>query len=224
MVGPNGCTREINMPIANLPVARLAHQDLAKTGFAVYLAKQVTLVVTMRGTGMIDVFDRRTWTHVAFLDFDLEQAIHLDTAFGKPLIGLPFTRNARRGLGVALEGFATLRQQHHYGLFIDPRYRNRGAQGVWNLDELLVAIALNYAEAAGLAWFRIAPTGDTAPYYRRKFNAQPGADKSGKKTLAISLGADRRPLPHVRIIRSAGHSVALEVPVVSDPSWPPAAF
>ncbi|MGD8267667.1 MAG: hypothetical protein PVF55_05830, partial [Desulfobacterales bacterium] len=134
--------------------------------------------------------------------------------------GLPFTPRARRELGVVLEGCKKLRRQHHYGLFIDPRYRNRGTRRVWNLDELLVAIALNRAEAAALTSFRIAPTGDTASYYRRKFNAQTGPDISAKKTLAVPLGPNRKPLPHVANIHSAGRIVALEVPALPDPSWP----
>ena len=148
------------MSKSKVPVARFAYEDLISTGFAIYPVKPTTLVVTLRGTGMLDVFDRRTWPPVAFLDLDLNRAIHLDTAFGPPLVGLPFTLSAHRALGVVLEGCQTLRRQHRYGLFIDPRYRNRGARGVWNLDELLVAIALNDAQTSGLTSFRIAPTGD----------------------------------------------------------------
>lgn len=208
------------MSLPSSPTYWFFYSCLLSKGYAVLEYGRPDLVVTMRGTGMIDVFDRRTWTPVGFLDFDLDRAIHLDAAFGAPLIGLPFTSALGRAMGVSLQGFDDLRRCHHYGFFIDDRYRNQGAKGVWNLDELLIAVALECAEDRGLTGFRIAPTGDTADYYRRKFSARPGPAISDKKNLVIRLGANRSPLPHIRTIRSTAGGVYLEVPLGPDPGWP----
>ena len=104
------------------------------------------LVVVFRGTGMIDVFDRSNWRHIAFLDFDIQGEIHLNSAFGSPLIGLPFSAALQHSQGVSLHRFDDLRRNHHYGFFVEPDYRNKGRIGIWNLDELMLAIALEYAE------------------------------------------------------------------------------
>ena len=150
---------------------RFEYARLAEKGFAELAGPSIDLMVTLRGTGMLDVFDRTGWRHAAFLDFDLQRAIHLDTAFGSPFIGLPFTAGLRQTCGIALEGFADLRRRHHYGFFIHPAYRNKGLKHVWNLDELMMAVALSHAENSGLLWFTVRPTGDTTPYYIRKYAA-----------------------------------------------------
>jgi GNAT superfamily N-acetyltransferase len=169
---------------------------------------------------MIDVFDSRDWRHIAFLDFDLQREIHLDSAFGSPVIGLPFSADLGRTMGVSLHRFDDLRQHHHYGFFVHPDYRNKGREGVWNLDELMMAVALAYAEDQKAPWFRIKPTGDTAPYYRRKYGAMHLPTTNADKISSIRLGCYRQPLPHVRPVKAKGKARYLEVESGQDPYWP----
>jgi hypothetical protein len=178
-------------------------------------------MVTMRANAMIDVFDCIDWRQVAFLDFDLQRKIHLDSAFGSPLIGLPFAAALRQCEGVALEGLNDLRRRHHYGFFVQRDYRNKESRGVWNLDELMMAAALAYAENAGRQWFHVKPTGDTAPYYRRKYAAVRQPTSDAETVLSIPLGKARKSLPHVRRSGAAGRIRQLEVDIAPDPSWSP---
>jgi hypothetical protein len=168
---------------------------------------------------MIDVFDCHDWRHIAFLDFDLQREIHLDSAFGSPLIGLPFSADLGRTMGVSLRPFDDLRQHHHYGFFVQSDYRNQGRKGVWNLDELMMAIALTYAEAHHLQWFHIKPTGDTAGYYRRKYGATRLPTTTADNISSIRLGPGRKPLPHIHPIRHAGCTRYLDVDQTPDPAW-----
>ena len=169
---------------------------------------------------MIDVFDERDWRHVAFLDFDLQREIHLDSAFGSPYIGLPFSADLKQEKGVSLNRFDDLRGHHRYGFFVEEAFRNGGTEGVWNLDELMMAIALEYADAEGLSWFRIKPTGDTAPYYRRKYGAMHLPTTGADRIASIGLGPKRRILPHVRPVIVDGKTRYLEVQTGLDPAWP----
>ena len=105
---------------------------LIDRGFAGFACPTADLMVTFRGTGMIDVFDRSNWAHAAFLDFDLQRDVHLDSAFGSPMIGLPFSAAFRQAQGIDLMGFDDLRRQHHYGFFVKAAYRNKGSKGIWN--------------------------------------------------------------------------------------------
>lgn len=203
---------------------RFGFARLHEKGLACFRTGRTHLVVTFRGTGMIDVFDRRDWRHIAFLDFDLQREIHLDSAFGSPLIGLPFSADLGRTMGVSLHRFDDLRQHHHYGFFVHPDYRNKGRKGVWNLDELMMAIVLAYAEAHHLQWFHIKPTGDTTAYYRRKYGATRLPTTAADKISSIQLGPGRQPLPHVHLIRNAGGLPCLDVQTASDDSWPSDGF
>ena len=118
---------------SNMPFYRFELSRLLEKGFACFNPVEADLVVTFRGTGLIDVFDAGTWHHVAFLDFDLQREIHLDSAFGSPLIGLPFPAALKQEKGVSLRHFEDLRQRHHYGFFVEANFRNKGARasGIW---------------------------------------------------------------------------------------------
>ena len=202
------------------PVFRFDYTCLLEKGFACFMTGETQLLVAFRGTGLIDVFNANDWQHVAFLDFDIQREIHLDSAFGSPLIGLPFSAELGRTMGVSLHRFDDLRRNHHYGFFVETDYRNKGRKGVWNLDELMLAIALEYAEANHLQWFHIKPTGDTAPYYRRKYGATRLPTTASDRISSIRLGSGRKPLPHVRRLKSAGRTCYLDVQTASDASWP----
>jgi len=183
------------------------------------MTEETELLVAFRGTGMIDVFDLRNWGHIAFLDFDIQQEIHLNSACGSPLIGLPFSVALRQTQGVSLHRFDDLRRNHHYGFFVETDYRNKGRIGIWNLDELMLAIALAYAEDNHLPWFHIKPTGDTAAYYRRKYDAARLPTTATDKISSIRLGTGRKPLPHVRFVKSAGRTHYIDVQMTPDDSW-----
>jgi len=199
---------------------RIDYDHLAQEGFADLESPGIELLLTFRGTGMIDVFDSRDWRHVAFLDFDLQREIHLDSAFGSPLIGLPFSAALKKEKGISLNRFDDLRQIHRYGFFVTDAFRNDGSRGVWNLDELMMAVALAYAEEHGASWFRIKPTGDTAPYYRRKYGAMRLPTTSADRIASIRLGPKRPPLPHVRFVKAGGRTRYLEVETGRDTTWP----
>ena len=202
------------------PAFRFRYAFLLEKGFACFMTGETELLVAFRGTGLIDVFDRRNWHHIAFLDFDIQREIHLNAAFGSPLIGLPFSPDLGRTMGVSLHRFDDLRRNHHYGFFVEADSRNKGCKHIWNLDELMLAIAQEYAEGHHLHWFHIKPTGDTASYYRRKYGATRLPTTASERIISICLGPDRKPLPHVRLIKSAGRTRYLDVQTASDASWP----
>lgn len=201
-------------------VFRFKYEDLLEKGFAAFARRRAELIVTFRGNSLIDAFDAGTWQHVAFLDFDLQREIHLNSVLGSPLIGLPFSATLRHTQGVSLNRFDDLRQKHHYGFFVETDYRNKRRKGIWNLDELMLAIALVYAEDCHLPWFRIKPTGDTAAYYRHKYGATRRPTTSAEKILSIRLGPDRQPLPHTHSVKIEGKTRYLEVETGPDTTWP----
>lgn len=202
------------------PAFRFDYTCLLEKGIACFMTGETELLVAFRGTGLIDVFDRSNWRHVAFLDFDIQREIHLNAAFGSPLIGLPFSADLGRTMGVSLRCFDDLRRHHHYGFFVESAFRNKGRKGIWNLDELMLAIVLVYAEDNHLPWFHIKPTGDTAPYYRRKYGATHLPTTASERISSIRLGPGRKPLPHVRLLKSAGRAHYFDVQTASDASWP----
>ena len=216
--GPYTDSRHDTQAVAG--VYRFDYAGLIANGFARFTPAGADLLVTFRGTGMVDVFDCRGRQPAAFLDFDLERAVHLDSAFASPFIGLPFSAVLRRAHSACLEGTAALRRQHHYGFHVERAYRNRGVKGIWNLDELMMAVALAYAENSGRAWFEVRPTGDTAPYYVRKYAAVRRPTNAAGTVLSIPLGKARKPLPHVRRIAEAGRIERLEVATTPDKCRP----
>jgi len=207
-------------PEGKRPTFRFDYACLQEKGYACFRTGCTRLALTFRGTGMIDGFDRVNWMHIAFLDFDLQREIHLDSAFGSPLIGLPFSADLGRTMGISLHRFDDLRQHHHYGFFVHPNYRNKGRKRVWNLDELMMAIALAYAQAHHLQWFHIKPTGDTTAYYRRKYGATRLPTTTADKISSIPLGPGCKPLPHIQTIQQAGSTRYLDVQTASDFAWP----
>jgi len=177
----------------------LNYRGLKEDGYAVFETDSVNLVFTLRGGCMIDVFDLDSSTPVAYLDFDIKKNVMLGYAFGSPIIGLPFSNQFRKAFGKTIFPFRNLRPRHEVGFFIERSYRNKGKKGLWNLDEIMLAIALETAFEAGVEVFIIKPTGDRTRYYRSKFWAQIRPTTGDDVILGINIPKVRRKLKHIAL-------------------------
>ena len=175
-------------------------------GFAIYQTASVKLLITIRGCCLIDVFDLEACLHVAYLDFDMQRDVILAHAFGSPVIGLPFTAQMRQAFGKIVLPFENLRSGHDVGLFVKKPYRNKGAKGIWNLDEILMAVAMTTAFEHGVPVFTVKPTGDRARYYRRKFGAKTCPTTAGESIVAIDLKAGMKNLKHIEFVEINGQT------------------
>ncbi len=189
---------------------------LKNDGYAVYSTASAELVFTLRGNCMIDVFDLKTLKQIAYLDFDLSHTPMLASAFRSPLIGLPFSAQFRQRFEPDLLPFKDLRSKHEVGFLVEIEYRNKGNKGIWNLDELMMAIAFETAFETKIRDFTIKPTGDTARYYKKKFNATASHPSGSNLMMTVFLKADRKKLQHVRIIEKGGETVFFRVKGVPD--------
>ncbi len=170
---------------------------IVSDGFAICRDFPVEVLITIRGMCMVDVFDMNDFKHVAFLDFDLSRPAALDSAFVSPFIGLPFNSIVHRTLGRTLTPFDDLRKQHHVGFFVSPDYRNRGAKSLWNLDELMMAIALEAAFVLSRRLFTIKPTADKLAYYRKKYGARVLTTSENDKIIGIDIENARHYMRHI---------------------------
>jgi hypothetical protein len=170
---------------------------LVSDGFAICRDFPVNVLITIRGMCMVDVFDMNDFQHAAFLDFDLSRPAALDSAFVSPFIGLPFNAIVHRTLGRTLTPFGDLRKNHHVGFYVSPDYRNRGANGLWNLDELMMAIALESAFVLGRRLFTIKPTADKLAYYRKKYGARVLTTNETDKIIGIDIETARQYMRHI---------------------------
>lgn len=175
----------------------LDYRELRKEGWAVLTTDSASLVFTLRDSYMIDVFDLDSSAHVAYLDFDIKQKIMLGDAFGSPAIGLPFTNPFRKAFGKDIFPFNDLRSHHHVGFFVERAYRNKGKKCLWNMDEVMMAIALEIAFEEGVEMFTIKPTGDRSRYYRNKFYARIQPTTESDVILEIKLRQVRKKLKHI---------------------------
>jgi hypothetical protein len=189
---------------------------LKKEGHTVYSTVSSDLVFTLRGNCMIDVFDLETLNQIAFLDFDLSKSIMLESAFRSPLIGLPFPSSFRKRFETDLLPLKDLRSKHEVGFFVNIEYRNKGKKDVWNLDELMMAIAFETAFQSNIRHFTIKPTGDTAPYYRKKFYAKTCHLSRGGLTLTVHLETAIKRLKHIRMVEEEGLTVFFHVKGIPD--------
>jgi hypothetical protein len=171
---------------------------LVNDGFAICPDFPVKMLITIRGMCMVDVFDMNDFQHAAFLDFDLSRPAALDSAFASPFIGLPFNAIVHRSLGRTLTPFDDLRKQHHVGFFVSPDYRNRGAKSLWNLDELMMAIALEAAFFLGRRLFTIKPTADKLAYYKKKYGARVLTTNENDKIVGIDIENARQYMRHIQ--------------------------
>ena len=192
------------------------YRDLKKVGFALHSTVSVDLVFTLRGNCMIDVFDRNSLKQIAYLDFDLSKSIMLGSAFRSPLIGLPFSTFFRKRFETDLLPLKDLRSKHEVGFFVDIDYRNKGKKEIWNLDEIMMSIAFETAFEDKIQDFTIKPTGETAPYYRKKFNAKICRQSRSDLTMTVHLKTVRKTLQHIRMIEKAGKTLFFRVKSVSD--------
>jgi hypothetical protein len=191
-------------------------RDLGQTGFTVFSTESVDLVFTLRGNSLIDVFDQRSLKQIAYLDFDTSKSIMLESAFRSPLIGLPFSTFFRKRFETDLLPLKDLRSKHEVGFFITIGYRNKGEKRIWNLDEIMLAIAFETAFENKIQNFTIKPTGDTAPYYRKKFNAKICHQIKSGLAMTVHLETARKTLKHIRMIEKDGKTVFFRVKGVPD--------
>ena len=192
----------------------LNYRGLKEDGYAVYKTGSVNLIFTLRGGCMVDVFDLDSSTPVAYLDFDIKRKVMLGYAFASPIIGLPFSNQFRKTFGKTVFPFRDLRPRRNVGFFVEKIYRNKGEKGLWNLDEVMLAIALEAAFEEGIEKFIIKPTGDRTRYYRSKFGARIRPTTGNDVTLEINVLQGRKKLKHIEIqevdgkthfFRVAGH-------------------
>jgi hypothetical protein len=202
----------MNDPVWNL----FNFRDLIKIGFAILSTKSVDLVFTLRGNSLIDVFDLNSSKQIAYLDFDTSKPIMLESAFRSPLIGLPFSPFFRKRFETDLMPLKDLRSKHEVGFFVDIGYRNKGEKKIWNLDEIMLAVAFETAFENKIKNFTIKPTGDTAPYYRKKFNATICRQIKNGLTMTVHLESVRKTLKHIRMIEKDGKTVFFRVKSVPD--------
>ena len=192
------------------------YRDLKQAGFSVYSTVSVDLAFTLRGNCLIDVFDINTLKQIAYLDFDTSKSIMLDSAFRSPLIGLPFSTSFRKRFETDLLPLKELRSKHEVGFFVHTDYRNKGKKAIWNLDEIMMAIAFEIAFEDKFQDFTIKPTGDKAPYYRKKFNAKICRQSRSDLTMTVHLKTVRKKLPHIRMIEKEGKTLFFRVKSVPD--------
>ena len=192
------------------------YRDLKQVGFAVHSTESADLVFTLRGNCLIDVFDQSSLKQVAYLDFDTSKSIMLESAFRSPLVGLPFSTSFRKRFETDLLPLKDLRSKHTVGFFVDIDYRNKGEKKIWNLDEIMMAIAFETAFENKIQNFTIKPTGDTAPYYRKKFHAKICRQIRSGLTMTVHLETVRKTLKHVRMIEKEGKTVFFKVKGVPD--------
>lgn len=192
------------------------YRDLRQVGFSVYSIASVDLVFTLRGNCLIDVFDINTSKQIAYLDFDTSKSIMLESAFRSPLIGLPFSTSFRKCFETDLLPLQDLRSNHEMGFFVDIDYRNKGKKEIWNLDEMMMAIAFETAFEDKVQDFTIKPTGEKAPYYRKKFNAKICRQSRSDLTMTVHLKTARKKLQHIRMIKKEGKTALFRVKSVSD--------
>jgi hypothetical protein len=197
-------------------------KDIKQNGFSVYSTVSTDLVFTLRGNCMIDVFDIKTLKQIAYLDFDLSKTTMLASAFRSPLIGLPFSTPFRKRFETGLLPLKDLRSRHEVGFFVEIEYRNKGNKGIWNLDELMMAIAFETAFENKIKDFTIKPTGDTARYYRKKFNAKADHPSRSDLIMTVHLKTVRKTLQHIRAIEKEGMAVFFRVKGVPDGTASPA--
>jgi len=202
----------MNDPIWNL----FDFRELKQTGFSAYSLASADLVFTLRGNCLIDVFDLNSSKQIAYLDFDTSKSIMLESAFRSPLIGLPFSTLFRKRFETDLLPLKDLRSKHEVGFFVDIDYRNKGEKKIWNLDEIMMAIAFETAFENKIQNFTIKPTGDTAPYYRKKFNAKICRQIRSNLTMTVHLERVRKTLKHIRMIEKDGKTVFFRVKGVPD--------
>ncbi len=189
----------------------LNYRDLKKEGYAVYSTDSVGLVFALRGNCMIDVFDQNSLRQVAYLDFDISKRIMLESAFTSPVIGLPFTNQFRENYESRFLPLKDLRSNHSVGFYIDSAYRNKGQKEIWNLDEMMMAIAFETAFECQVEDFTIKPTGDTKRYYEKKFHAKICHKSRTDLVMTVHLKSVRKTLRHIRIIEKEGRTVFFRV-------------
>ena len=175
----------------------LNYRELREVGFAVFKTDSANLVFTLRDCYMVDAFDLDSSAHVAYLDFDIKKKVMFGYSFGSPVIGLPFTNQFRKAFEKDILPFNDLRSRHNVGFFVEKAYRNKGKKRLWNMDQVLMTIALEIAFEEGIEIFTIKPTGDRYRYYCNKFYARIHQTTESDVILGINLRRVRKKLKHI---------------------------
>jgi len=194
----------------------LNYRKLMEDGYATYETDTANLVLSLRGCCMVDAFDPDRSMHVAYLDFDFKSDIMLGYAFGSPLIGLPFSNLFRKAFEKPILPFTDLRSHHDVGLYIAKNYRNKGANGIWNLDEIMMVIAMETAFEHDVNVFTVKPTGDRARYYRKKFSAEAFPTTGSDVILTIDYKAVRNNLKHIKLLEMGNKADSFKVKGYAD--------
>ncbi|MFC1488538.1 hypothetical protein ACFL6B_01690 [Thermodesulfobacteriota bacterium] len=200
----------------HMPWYTLNYRKLKEDGCAIYKTDLVHLAFSMRGYCMVDAFDLDRSMHVAYLDFDFKSDIMLGYAFGSPFIGLPFSNLFRKTFEKSIFPFTDLRSHHDVGFYIAKNYRNKGANGIWNLDEIMMVIAMETAYEHDVDVFTVKPTGDRARYYRKKFSAEAFPTTSSDVILTIVYKAVRNNLKHIKLLGMGNKTDAFKVQGYAD--------
>ena len=74
-----------------------------------------------------------------------------------------------------------------------------------------MTIAFEIAFENKIKDFTIKPTGDTAQYYRKKFNAKASYPSGSDLVMTVHLKTVRTILPHIRVIEKEGTAVLFKV-------------
>ncbi|MDD5617456.1 MAG: peptidoglycan DD-metalloendopeptidase family protein, partial [Candidatus Omnitrophica bacterium] len=164
---------------------------------------------------MIDVFDVNTKMQVGYIDFNMlpvgrdDCCGNLNKAF---LFRLGFsegTLNLMDKMGIQFSKETDLRSEHSWaGFFVHEDYRNKGNKGIWNLDKLMMTLAIKISQEIHSAKnFHLLPIVSVEAYYRDNFGSE-DTGFMGFQTIDLTK---IRYNSHLRIIQEKGSTIFIVV-------------
>ena len=81
---------------------------------------------------------------------------------------------------------------------------------------MMMAIAFETAFDDKIQNLTIKPTGDTASYYRKKFNAKKCHQSRSDSIITVHLKTARKELQHIRMIEKEGKTLFFRIKFVPD--------
>ena len=100
---------------------------------------------------------------------------------------------------------------HAYHFWLLLRKGDKGEKGIWNLDEIMMGVAMETVFEHGIDVFTIKPTGDRARYYRKKFGAETLPTTGSDGILTIDLKAVRDNLKHIKLLKMGNKTDSFEI-------------